>query len=69
MITRKSQFGQAKVTLALFPALTGSRHPLLNERRKMKQFEHFLRRVAAILRLGARGQVIVVYRHPPRYLR
>ncbi len=35
----------------------------------MKQFEHFWRRVAAILGLGFRGQVVVVYRQPPRYLR
>jgi hypothetical protein len=69
MITRKSQFGQAKVTVALFYRLTGSRQPWPNARRNMKKFEHFLRRVAAILGLGARGQVVVVYRHPPGYLR
>lgn len=35
----------------------------------MKQFEYFLRRVAAILGFGARGQVVVVNRLPPGYLR
>jgi hypothetical protein len=35
----------------------------------MKQFEYLFRRVAAILGFGFRGQVIVVYRQPPRYLR
>ena len=35
----------------------------------MKQFEYFLRRVATILGFGFRGQVVVVYRQPPRYLR
>ncbi len=37
--------------------------------KKMKQLEHFLRRVAAILGFGPRAQVVVVYRQPPRYLR
>lgn len=35
----------------------------------MRQFEYFLRRVAAILGFGPRAQVVVVYRHPPRHLR
>lgn len=35
----------------------------------MRQFEHWARRVAAILGFGFRRQVVVVYRIPPRHLR
>jgi hypothetical protein len=35
----------------------------------MRQFEHWVRQVAAILGFGHRRQIIVVYRTPPRHLR